>query len=261
MFACIHQDVFSLNIKNWVKPIHGNNSSQQPPPFHWPPMQASPKTSNAVLARLAPKTNSSGIENDHSFGTWLGTWLNVMTIKCNFRIKFKCHLWLHCHPLIVCSAGSDPSGSRLEAHRDALLLDRVDFELGWTVGLLDPFLTTVPSWHGHTSLSPCFGTRTSFAFEASSMVPDAPRMQHIDRKDAWPPRGVSITWSTKWSSKSPVLRCFPVGKEVLHVSQKAVTFLEIAHHFPSKPDCRSNAEVPSFTLRTACSGKPFVSER
>ena len=37
--------------------------------------------------------------------------------------------------------------------------------------------------------------------------------------------------------------------------------IEPAHHFSSKPDCNNCAVVPSFTLRTALSAMPFVSER
>ena len=37
--------------------------------------------------------------------------------------------------------------------------------------------------------------------------------------------------------------------------------MESANHFSSRPDRRSIADVPSFTLRTARSAKPFVSDR
>ena len=33
-----------------------------------------------------------------------------------------------------------------------------------------------------------------------------------------------------------------------------------AHHFSSRPDCNNTADVPSFTLRTALSTIPFVSD-
>ena len=36
--------------------------------------------------------------------------------------------------------------------------------------------------------------------------------------------------------------------------------MESAHHFSSRPDCNNTAEVPSFTLRTALSAIPFVSD-
>ena len=36
--------------------------------------------------------------------------------------------------------------------------------------------------------------------------------------------------------------------------------MESAHHFLSRPDCNNTAEVPSFTLRTALSAIPFVSD-
>ena len=35
--------------------------------------------------------------------------------------------------------------------------------------------------------------------------------------------------------------------------------MESAHHFSSRPDCNNAADVPSFTLRTALSAIPFVS--
>ena len=37
--------------------------------------------------------------------------------------------------------------------------------------------------------------------------------------------------------------------------------MESAHHFSSNPDCGNTAEVPSFTLRTALSAMPLVSDR
>ena len=36
--------------------------------------------------------------------------------------------------------------------------------------------------------------------------------------------------------------------------------MDSAHHFPSRPDCNNTAEVPFFTLRTALSAIPFVSD-
>ena len=36
--------------------------------------------------------------------------------------------------------------------------------------------------------------------------------------------------------------------------------MESAHHFSSKPDCNSAADVPSVTLRTAFSAIPSVSD-
>ena len=36
--------------------------------------------------------------------------------------------------------------------------------------------------------------------------------------------------------------------------------MESAHHFSSRPDCNNTADVPSFTLRTALSAIPFVSD-
>ena len=36
--------------------------------------------------------------------------------------------------------------------------------------------------------------------------------------------------------------------------------MESAHHFSSRPDCSNTADVPSFTLRTALSAIPFVSD-
>ena len=36
--------------------------------------------------------------------------------------------------------------------------------------------------------------------------------------------------------------------------------MESAHHSSSRPDCNNTAEVPSFTLRTALSALPFVSD-
>ena len=51
------------------------------------------------------------------------------------------------------------------------------------------------------------------------------------------------------------MRSFPICQEVLNISQIAI------HHFSSNPDCSNTAEVPSFTLRTALSAMPFVSDR
>ena len=36
--------------------------------------------------------------------------------------------------------------------------------------------------------------------------------------------------------------------------------MESVHHFSSRPDCNNTADVPSFTLRTALSAIPFVSD-
>ena len=43
-------------------------------------------------------------------------------------------------------------------------------------------------------------------------------------------------------------------REVLHS-------MEAAHRFSSRPDCNNTADVPSFTLRTALSAIPFVSDQ
>ena len=68
-------------------------------------------------------------------------------------------------------------------------------------------------------------------------------------------------WAFTWFSKSPLITCFPICQEVLGISQITVHSMESAHHFSSKPDCNRTAEVRSFTLRTALSANPFVSDR
>ena len=40
---------------------------------------------------------------------------------------------------------------------------------------------------------------------------------------------------------------FPIGQEILNVSQTGKASMESAHQFSSRPDCTSTAEVPSFT--------------
>ena len=65
-----------------------------------------------------------------------------------------------------------------------------------------------------------------------------------------------ITGPSKWHSEPPFLWCLPIRPEILNVSQKAVTFQESPTiRYPDR-----TAEVPSFTLRTALSAIPFVSD-
>ena len=68
-------------------------------------------------------------------------------------------------------------------------------------------------------------------------------------------------WAFEWFSKSSFTRSFPVCQEVLNISQMAIGFHRISHHFSSNPHCCNSAEVPSFTLRTALSTMPCVSDR
>ena len=93
----------------------------------------------------------------------------------------------------------------------------------------------------------------------------------LDRIDV-----VSIGLPQKWSdnrqllqtgkpgrhmdSEKPFMVCLPIRQEILNVSQIAVTFQESAHHFSSRPDCNSTADVPSLILRTALSAITFVSD-
>ena len=54
---------------------------------------------------------------------------------------------------------------------------------------------------------------------------------------------------------------FPIRQKILNVSQIATAFhVESAHQLSSRPDCNNTAEVPSFTLRTALSAIPLVSD-
>ena len=48
-------------------------------------------------------------------------------------------------------------------------------------------------------------------------------------------------------------------KEILNVTQIGITFHAICTPF-FHPDCNNTTEVPSFTLRTALSAIPFVSD-
>ena len=58
-------------------------------------------------------------------------------------------------------------------------------------------------------------------------------------------------WSFEWFAESTFIWVFPIRQKILYVSQIAVTLHGIRHHFSSRPDCNSTAEVPSWILHTA----------
>ena len=66
-----------------------------------------------------------------------------------------------------------------------------------------------------------------------------------------------IHWSFKWFSKSPFILCFPSARRSWTFRRQQWHSIESAHHFSSKPDCNSTAEVPSLILRIALSVIPF----
>ena len=70
---------------------------------------------------------------------------------------------------------------------------------------------------------------------------------------------------TEWSvfkrfSKTSFVWSLSIRQEILNVSQIGIAHFGICHHFSSRPDCNNTADVPSFTLRTALSAIPFVSD-
>ena len=116
-------------------------------------------------------------------------------------------------------------------------------------------------------------------------IPDSPRLQCISEKHSWQDfltqiGGAMTGVSQKSEISQPLLRTESLGLWMVLriVSHRVFSDLpgdlqhfaesnrqhsiESAHHFSSKPDCNSTADVPFFfILRTALSAIPFVSDR
>ena len=68
--------------------------------------------------------------------------------------------------------------------------------------------------------------------------------------------------SFKWLPKTSFIGRLPIRQQICDVSQIGVTFHGICPPTLSfRPDCNNTAEVPSFSLRTALSAIPLVSDR
>ena len=65
---------------------------------------------------------------------------------------------------------------------------------------------------------------------------------------------------SKGSPKRLSYGVFPSDKRSWMFRRQVQHSIESAHQFSSRPDCNNTAEVPSFTLRTALSTIPFVSD-
>ena len=55
--------------------------------------------------------------------------------------------------------------------------------------------------------------------------------------------------------------CLAIGHFTVHVAQVTMAFHRTSHHSSGSSQCTSAIAVPSFTLRTALSATPSVSER
>ena len=137
------------------------------------------------------------------------------------------------------------------------------------------------SWCGVGEESPSYYPR-GFSF-SSVPIPQCLRPQCLlsrfpqrathSRKNTWQDLWTELMQSRQVFSRNRVIfhhrskrnhrafvRCFPIRQEILNVSQIGIAFHRFCHHY-SRPDCNSTADVPSFTLRTALSTIPFVSDR
>ena len=104
-------------------------------------------------------------------------------------------------------------------------------------------------------------------------LPNSLRVQRVSKSklmDSWlvfrRDRVILNQWtkwnnrSFKWLPKTSFTGRLPIRQEILNVSQIGTAFHESAHQLSFRPDCNNTADVPTFTLRTALSAIPFVSD-